>query len=465
MLDTFLSLISGWSNIFPQHRSFLRAVSLSLGQYSTLGRKTLSRTITTRGLDQLDWSADYKLFSRSAWSSSSLFEPILNESLKLIENDLIAVAYDDTLIKKTGRKIKGAAWARDPLGPPFNINFVWGMRYLQGSILLPLYKDGQTPARAIPVQFKDLPKFKKPRKSAGQEQWDQYKELTKKYNSSTCFVTQLRYLRNEINLSGYKDKKLLAVVDGSYINKTCLSHGIDNVTIVGRTRKNARLYYKDENPPRPKRGKTRFYHPDSFTPEEIRKNKSIKYKDAKIYYGGDFRKIRHKEIKEVYWKWGTKKKPLRLLVIAPTPYNRGKNGKLLYRQPAYLLTDDFKEEAIVLIQKYFDRWQIEVNFQEEKGLMGLGKQQVWSEKAVHRVPVFVVASYAALLLSSVLHLKDHRKEDLFHLLPKWRQGKSKRPSCLDLITILRKEMVENQETLQSFGIQLSKDSMILGAVA
>ena len=126
--------------------------------------------------------------------------------------------------------------------------------------------------------------------------------------------------------------------------------------------------------------------------------------------------------------------------LTPSLDTLSKKKKLYYRQPAYLLTTDISTDVSLLVQKYFDRWQIEVNFREEKDLLGVGQAQVRSPKSVPRQPGFVVAAYGALLLSSVLSYKDQRNERLI-TLPKWRQ-KSARPSILDLITQLRREASE-----------------------
>jgi len=463
MINTFLQIIGEWIKLFPQERTFNRAIRLAFGIFTTLGRKTISRAIATTGRDQLDWAADYRFFSRCKWDPCTLFRPILRKTLEQIDEDFITVGYDDTLVKKTGKKIKGSGWARDPLGPPFCTNFVWGMRYLQASILLPLYNKEETSSRGIPVQFVQLPKFKKPRWNAPQEKHDEYQELIKKYNSSTTFVKHLKYLRNELDYAGGRDKHLVTVVDGSYCNKTCLASNVSRATIIGRTRKNARLYFKDLNPPKPKRGKTRFYHPDSFTPEEIRKNNNYEYKKMKIHYGGNWREIRYKEVEKVYWKYGTKRLPLRLVIIAPTPYKRGKNRKLCYRDPAYLLTTDHDLDIQILIQKYFDRWQIEVNFQEEKRDMGLGQAQVWSEKSIPRAPAFLVATYSAMILSAVILYGGSRTDD-FHMLPKWRKH-SRRPSCLDIMTRLRFEIAHSPGKVKRFGINTSKEAMIFKSAA
>jgi hypothetical protein len=48
------------------------------------------------------------------------------------------VAVDDTRLRKTGRAIPQARYHRDPLSPPFHVNLLRGLRFLQASLLLPL---------------------------------------------------------------------------------------------------------------------------------------------------------------------------------------------------------------------------------------------------------------------------------------------------------------------------------------
>jgi hypothetical protein len=65
--------------------------------------------------------------------------------------------------------------------------------------------------------------------------------------------------------------------------------------------------------------------------------------------------VRYKELSGIYWQGGAKKKPLRLLVVAPVGYRTSKHGRKYYRQPAYLLTTDLTTPAAVLLQDYFER--------------------------------------------------------------------------------------------------------------
>jgi hypothetical protein len=179
---------------------------------------------------------------------------------------------------------------------------------------------------------------------------------------------------------------------------------------------------------------------ETFTPEEIRKDEQVEWHQKTIYFGGQWRTIRYKQLDGVLWRRGAGVRKLRLIVIAPVPYKLSPNAKRNYREPAYLLSTDCASEAGILIQCYFDRWQIEVNHREEKSTLGVGEAQVWSEKSVPRQPAFAVACYSLLLLSALKAFGPGRGSE-FVLLPKWRR-KAKRPSALDLITLLRKEINE-----------------------
>ena len=68
---------------------------------------------------------------------------------------LVGVAVDDTRLRKTGRAIPQARYHRDPLSPPFHVNLMRGLRFLQASLLLPLHRRGNASCRALPVRFEE----------------------------------------------------------------------------------------------------------------------------------------------------------------------------------------------------------------------------------------------------------------------------------------------------------------------
>jgi hypothetical protein len=143
-------------------------------------------------------------------------------------------------------------------------------------------------------------------------------------------------------------------------------------------------------------------------------------------------------VSSVLWRRGGGRRPLRLLVLAPTPYRRTKAGRRYYRRRAYLLGDESALTAKTLLQAYFDRWEIEVNHRDEKSILGVGQAQVWSALSVPRVPALMVATYSLLLLSA-LETYGPERTDVYEPLPKWRRG-ARRPSCQDLVTLLRQQL-------------------------
>lgn len=455
LLDTWLGIVSDWKEVFAQARTSRRAVRQALGALVCLGRRTLSRVIWTNGGEQRSWSAEYFLHSRAEWDPQQLFVPVLQRALAWGSSRLVGVAVDDTRLRKTGLCIPQAFYQRDPLSPPFHWNLMRGLRFLQASLLVPLHRRAPVGCRALPIRFEDAPAVKRPRRNAGPEQWCWYRWLVKRLNLSCRFVAMMVSLRGMLDAAGASDKLLVIVGDGSFCNRTVLSAPRDRTEILVRARKDAVLCFRAPQPSR------RFYAVEKFTPEQIRQNEAIPWQTTKLFYGGQRRPIRYREVRGVYWQSGARRQPLRLLVVAPTPYRKRPSGRLYYRQPAYLLTTDLTSPAKQLLQLYLDRWQIEVNHREEKDTLGVGQAQLWNETAVPKQPVLVVAAYSALLLASLIAFGAGRGA-AYAALPKWRR-RAKRPSCLDLITLLRKEMAEHPETLAPYDAKPSHRGFVAAA--
>jgi hypothetical protein len=457
LLAAFLAITQDWRSVFPQQRTFLRAVRQGLGSLVCLGRRCLSRIIWTNGGQYRSWSAEYFLHARCEWQPQELFRPILERALPYCSGRLVGVAVDDTRLHKTGRCIQQAFYQRDPLSPPFHVNLMLGLRFLQASLLVPVHRMAQVSTRGLPIRFEEVSRVKKPSRKAKPEAWQEYKEASKQHNLSQSFVGMMGQLRKELDLAGGEKKILVLAGDGSFCNRTCFRAPRDRTELISRTRKDAVLCLRDPE------GGRRFYAVEKFTPDQVRQDEERAWKTTKVFYGGKRRKVRYKEVPTVCWQGGAGRCPLRLLVVAPTPYRKRKSSRLYYRQPAFLLTTDLKSSAKQLLQIYFDRWQIEVNHRDEKDTLGVGQAQLWNVKAVPKQPVLAVAAYSALLLASLIVFGAERGA-AYEPLPKWRK-KAYRPSCLDLVTLLRKEMAQHPELLEKFDGKITDTQLVRAAAA
>lgn len=426
---------------FRQHRTWKRAKRLGLGQLACLGRHTVAGLICAGGRQAYDWSADYRVFARDKWNADDLFAPVVRGTLQMLGNNApLVVALDDTSLRKTGRKIPGVGYRRDPMSPPFHVNLVLGQRFVQMSAMVPA-GPAPSPARGVPVRFRHRPPIRKPKASADEQVKQAYRKKCREKNLCTCGRDLIGQLRDEMDHRHQaKDRKLVIVADGSYTNKTVLRALPARTAFIGRIRKDAKLYYRPRADQQPKVGCKRRYGAVAPTPDKLRQDDNVPWQSVKAYASGKAHEFRVKQMSPVLWKKAGANLPVRIVVIAPVGYRLRKGGKLLYRQPAFLLTTDLDMPLEELVQDYLWRWDIEVNHRDEKQLIGVGQAQVWSLQSAERQPTLAVASYAYLLLAALRVYGINERSDAIPI-PKWqKENTSGRISTQKLLQKLRSEI-------------------------
>ena len=406
------------------------------GELTCLGRHTVTGMLAASGNQFDDWSAAYRLFSKQHVDVSQIMNVVQSNVLQEADSLPYIVAHmDDTVIKKTGKRIPGTAWRRDPLGPHFHTNFIWGQRFIQMSLALP--RDGQIgQSRAIPVDFHHCPTVVRPRKTAEKEQWEVYREEKKTAKLSRQGSNRITLLRKTLDDQGYKYKELVVGVDNSYTNKEVLKHLPQRTTLIGRIRKDTKLYKLPEV--QSGSGRKRVYGERLPTPEEIRQSEHYQWQQVEAWAAGKIHKFDVKIIRNVRWR-SAGPQNLTLIIIRPLGYRLSKGSRMLYREPAYLICTETGLGIEDILQAYIWRWEIEVDFREEKTLLGCGQAQVRNPNSAESLPAFVAAMYG------LLHLASHRatsKPNTFMLpRPKWYPKKDeKRITTGDLLNNLRAQL-------------------------
>ena len=168
-MEKFNELFDLGRKAFNQKRTLERARKLGHGLLSCFGRHTITGLLTATGQQFKDWTAAYKLFQDKRMDVNCLFDVVRQKALSDLPTCQKIVAHlDDTVIRKRGRKIPGTAWRRDPLGPAFHTNFIWGQRFIQISLAVP-QQAGPCQASALPIGFYHCPSIKKPNRFATEE--------------------------------------------------------------------------------------------------------------------------------------------------------------------------------------------------------------------------------------------------------------------------------------------------------
>jgi hypothetical protein len=191
----------------------------------------------------LDWSADYRLYSQDRFDEDAVFTQIRCQLQTFVpKSQPLVVAMDDSLLRKTGRKIHGVRFVRDPLSPPFQVNLVRGLRVLQISAALP---QGGGRARLIPIDFQHAVLPAKPRKNAPQPEWQNYKLLRAQTNINSIGSQRITALRQGMD-QDHPAQKLVVCVDGRFTNRTFLKHIPQRTVVIGRIRKDAVIHQLPE---------------------------------------------------------------------------------------------------------------------------------------------------------------------------------------------------------------------------
>ena len=406
-----------------------------LAQLVTLGDHHITGLLCACGRASLDWSSDYRMYSRQRVEPEQLFRQVRTSLLDELPPDQpVVVAVDDTHLRKSGKKVAGAKYARDPLGPPFHTNLIWAQRFLQLSMAC----GSPERARMITIGWQHAPVPHKPRPSASDAERQAHRQACRERSVSQVAAAQLQQTRQWLDSEAQPTRQLWCVGDGGFTNRTVLRNLPQNTIFLGRIRADAKLHFLPRLP-EGRTGRRRIYGEVAPTPEQLRHDESIPWTKISVWIGGNQRDVRVKTLGPLRWRAAGGGHDLKLIVIAPLHYYTSPAGKPLYRKPAFLICTAPDAETQVLLQRYITRWDIEVNFRDEKTLLGVGEAQVRDPHAVQNVTATAVAAYA-LLLTAAQSLPLGNQVAFALPRPKWQRKKPHRATTQSLIQQMRFEL-------------------------
>lgn len=432
----------GAGRAFAQRRTADRARLLACQSLLCFGRRTVTGLLCAAGRQFGDWSAYYRLFERERFDYRSIFAAMFAEiTASPGAQEPLVLAMDDTAVRKRGPKVHGATWRADRKGPHFHTNLIRAQRYLQLSAAVP---EAGSPGRArmLPVEFLHCPTTPKPPRNAPEPAWEAWKDERKTQVLGRKAVECLHHVASLIGQSPNPQRPVIVAADGGFTNRTVLKNLPPNFTLTGRIRKDAELF----DPPEPanRRGRKRLYGKRLPTPEDIRRD-DTPWTRVQAYAAGKLHDFQVKT-RTVRWK-PAGGRDVRLIVIRPLAYRPPGASRVSYRQPAYLIVTDPELDLQSALQAYVWRWEIEVNFRDEKQLLGAGQANVRTPAAVQLLPALIVAAY------TMLHLACHRWSCATGLLPqpKWRRSEPPtRLTTAHAISLFRAATWNQQLALPNF---------------
>ena len=360
------------------------------------GRKTVTNIYQlAEPLEEKAHDAYHRFFRGGAWSLSSLWRLLaLALVAVLCPKGTIPLDLDDTVFKKSGRKIENGGWWRDAVASTGQkVVHAFGLNLVVVTLRV------NPPWGGEPL---GLPVNMRMHRKGG-------KSLIKLAHEAVCETASWFPLR-EFHLCA----------DGFY--SSLASHSFERVSFTSRMRRDAALYNLPPERKKGQRGRPRKRGERFPSPEEMA-DSGLWWKHVTTEERGKKRE-RLVFFRKVLWYKVCPDRPV-LLVISRDPAGKEKDD--------FFFTTDLDSSAEEVVGCYAGRWSIEDTFRNTKQHLGGQDPQTWRGEGPKRAAAFSLIVYSAVWL---WYIQTQGAKISWIPLP-WYPGK-KTPSFLDALASLRR---------------------------
>jgi hypothetical protein len=232
-------------------------------------------------------------------------------------------------------------------------------------------------------------------RSAGEEVWAQYRLAQRKQSLGRQAASLARLIvAQRETLSTPSSKPLLFCVDGSMMNSGFLRGLSAGSLYIGRARKDAALFAPASETAIGKRDPItgRVYGNRLPTPESIRRDAQIPWRETRVYAAQKMHTVRFKEMGP--FCSAKPRQPLRLIVIAAGYRQFTPVACCVGTRPTYSLRISRARQT-----RWSRLWAAgRSGGSATRKVFGLGQAQVWSE-SLSRLPAFMATTWRTVRLA------------------------------------------------------------------
>jgi hypothetical protein len=390
--------------------TFTTFVTLLAGMIAQPAGKTVCGMLAGAGLaGKWHHSRAHRFFAAARWHPDTVGLTVL----RLIVGHLVpvgaplVVAVDDTLFRRTGRKVYAAHWGYDG-----------SLKVFKGNQKLSRGNTFVVAAVVVMLPFLDRPVA--------------LPVLTRLWRKGGPAKTVLARELVEVIAAHTRGRTMHVVADGAYLC-TELRRLPTHVTLTGPLRSNASLWHIHPDlghPPRlRRRGRPRTYAARIGTPADLAATTPSTPVTVTRYGRTTTVTVHHQQC---LWRGVFGARPVRVLVITEP-------GK----PDLALVTTDLATPVAAIVERYARRWSIEVAFEDAKQTTGVGEARNRTRSAVERTVPFGL--YTQSIVITWYHLVGHHPSvvrDRRDHAP-WYVTK-RHPSYMDMIVKLRRTLIAAQ---------------------
>lgn len=394
--------------------------ALVAGQVSQTGLRTVTGMLVGARLSGV-WhhARAHRFFSHARWDPDELglaLAALIAERL-LEPGAPVSVAVDDTLLKRLGRKVHATFWHHDATANSKRAAFAWGNNWVVVGIVVSLpFLERSV---CLPVLFRC---------------WAPRRKHIPKGRSDPERPTKPELAREMVDLLAARlaDRDIDIVGDNAYASKAWRGLA-GRVTITSRLRGDAAIYAC--RPPRTgRKGRPRKWGARLAGLAQIATDPGTRWSEASVRRYGKAETLLLCEI-ECLWGPLGPDTPVRVVLV--------KDASKPCGYEIALISTDLRASAAQIVERYAERWPIEVCFGEGKELFGVGQARNRTPRAVERTVPF---QFLAMTLTIVWYEACGHHPDIVaehRARAPWYLTKAT-PSFADMLAKLRRTIIAAQ---------------------
>jgi len=394
----------------PSFRTFC---GLTAGLAGQVRRRTVVGMLLGADLARA-WPHDraHYFFARARWQIDDLGLAVARLVVLLLvpPGEPLTVAVDDSVFRRSGRKVYGAGWQYDGSSPSQN-KLSFGTCFVTCGIVV------QLPFCTRPVCLPVLARLILPgKKTRVKNKKKAAPAPGTKVSAATGLVTLLA--------AAFPGRAIHVVADAAY-HGPALKHLPPAVTWTCRLRANAVLY--DLAPPRPSgtRGRPRRKGGRLGTPGQLAAAARQSPATVRIY-----RRDQDMHLADITCLWYGCLDTRTVRVILA----RSDAGLLA------LVTTDLAATATALITRYAGRWSIEQAFADARNVLGAGEARNRTRRAVERTVPFALLVHTLIITWYARHGHTPTRITARRYAQPWYRAKTE-PAFEDMLTQLRRVLI------------------------
>jgi DDE superfamily endonuclease len=391
--------------------SFATFCGLAAGLCGQVRRRTVCGMLLGAGLSRA-WPHDraHYFFARARWEIDELGLAVARAVVALLvpPGAAVTVAVDDSVFRRSGRRVYGAAWQHDGSSPARN-KLSFGNCFVTAGIVVAL------PFCSRPVCLPVLARLHVPGRGKARKA---RKRDAAPASAVSCAVALVRLL------AGAFPGRTVHVAADAHYHGPALRGLPQNVTWTTRLPKNAVLY--GLAPPRVRKpGRPPRKGPRLGTPADLAAAAS--WTPATVHvYGRD----RAEDLAEVtcLWYGCLDTRTVRVILARDAVTTLA------------LVTTDLSTPAAALIQRYAARWSIEQAFADARNVLGAGEARSRVRRAVQRTVPFAMLIHTVVIIWYARHGHDRAGIAARRAAEPWYTAKTG-PAFEDMLLKLRRTMI------------------------